>query len=106
MSDGHIGFMVGTDKVDALEGDIKPYLRPISSMTEEEREEWADKFNLAMDELSSILDEKEAEDAAPYMFAKSHFTSIDWLLAHHFDYCGLIERGLALEAPEGMYKTE
>ena len=84
---------------------IKPYLRPMSSMTEEEREEWADKFNFAMDELSSILDEKEAEDAAPYMFAKSHFTSIDWLLAHHFDYRGLIEKGLALEAPEDMYKT-
>jgi len=83
---------------------IKPYLRPMSSMTEEEREEWADKFNFAMDELSSILDEKEAEDAAPYMFAKSHFTSIDWLLAHHFDYRGLIEKGLALEAPENMYK--
>ena len=30
----------------------------------------------------------------------------DWLNAHHFDYRGLIEKGLALEAPEGMYKTE
>jgi hypothetical protein len=28
---------------------------------------------------------------------------IDWFNAHHFDYRGLIERGLALEAPEGMY---
>ena len=28
---------------------------------------------------------------------------IGWLNAHHFDYRGLIERGLALEAPEGMY---
>jgi hypothetical protein len=23
---------------------------------------------------------------------------------HHFDYNGLIDKGLALEAPEGMYK--
>ena len=30
--------------------------------------------------------------------------AIDWLNAHHFDYRGLIEKGLALEAPEGMYK--
>ena len=28
---------------------------------------------------------------------------IDWLNAHHFDYRGLIEKGLALEAPEDMY---
>jgi hypothetical protein len=29
---------------------------------------------------------------------------IDWLNAHHFDYRGLIPMGLALEAPEGIYK--
>jgi hypothetical protein len=29
---------------------------------------------------------------------------IDWLNEHYFDYRGLIERGLAIEAPEGMYK--
>ena len=28
---------------------------------------------------------------------------IDWLNAHHFDYRGLIEKGLALVATEGMY---
>ena len=32
--------------------------------------------------------------------------NVDFCLAHHFDYRGLIEKGLALEAPEGMYKTE
>ena len=35
-----------------------------------------------------------------------NFRVIDWLLENHFDYRGLIEKGLALEAPEGMYKTE
>ena len=35
----------------------------------------------------------------------SEFSEIyDWLNVHHFDYRGLIEKGLALEAPEGMYK--
>ena len=28
----------------------------------------------------------------------------DWYNKHHFDYRGLIEKGLALEAPEGMYE--
>jgi hypothetical protein len=31
---------------------------------------------------------------------------VDWLNTHHFDHRGLIPMGLALEAPEGMYKTE
>ena len=31
---------------------------------------------------------------------------IDWLNAHHFDFRGLIEKGLALEAPKDMYKKE
>ena len=28
---------------------------------------------------------------------------VDWLNVHYFDYRGLIEKGLAIEAPEGMY---
>lgn len=31
---------------------------------------------------------------------------LDYLNAHHFDYRGLIENGLALEAPPGMYDKE
>lgn len=88
--DKHIGFMVGLDKVNALEGDIKPYLRPMSSMTEEEKTEYA------------TIIVKEAEQAVEsFTFG---IDGIDWLNAHHFDYRGLIEKGLALEAPEGMYK--
>ena len=30
----------------------------------------------------------------------------EWLNEHHFDYRGLIERGLALAAPEGMYERD
>jgi len=85
---------------------IKPYLRPMSSMTDEEREEWADLFNLELDKLNEIDDENKAEELAPYYFGKSHQVSIDWLNAHHFDYRGLIEKGLALEATKGMYKNE
>jgi len=29
---------------------------------------------------------------------------LEWLNSHHFDYGSLIEKSLALEAPEGMYK--
>ena len=63
---------------------IKPYLRPMSSMTEEEKIDYQAFFNY---------------DGVEYPEEY-----IDWLNAHHFDYRGLIEKGLALEAPEGMYK--
>lgn len=68
---------------------IKPYLRPLSNMTEEEAEEYNDLVN----ELSNY-------DCQP---GQSAGKMINWLNAHHFDYRGLIERGLALEAPKNMY---
>ena len=64
---------------------IMPYLRPMSNMTEEEKKVYK--------EISVCL--------CGEIVAK---TMIDWLNEHHFDYRGLIEKGLALEAPEGMYK--
>ena len=64
---------------------FKPYLRLMSSMTEEERK-------IYMEIGSHLCGEIVAK------------TMIDWLNAHHFDYRGLIEKGLAIEAPEGMYK--
>ena len=65
---------------------IKPYLRPMSSMTEEESTTYEYSF-LYSNDLRIYAEEY-----------------IDWLNANHFDYRGLIEKGLALEAHEGMYK--
>ena len=78
--------------------EIMPYLRPISSMTEEESEEYWTKINndapeMPIDEIPSIEN-----------IAKCSEVVLDWLNSHHFDYRGLIEKGLALEAPENMYK--
>ena len=70
--------------------EVKPYLRPMSSMTEEETEEY----------------KQFLEDIEGYAYSIDCVPQIDWLNAHHFDYCGLIEKGLALEALENMYKTE
>ena len=76
-----------------IEGFIwfRPYLRPMSSMTEEEKNEYLNTFK------KSIIGTDE-EDGRVWTV-----DSIDWLNAHHFDYRGLIERGLAIEAPEDMY---
>lgn len=68
---------------------IIPYLRPMSSMTEEEAEEYNDLVN----ELSEY-------DCQP---EQSSSKIIDWLIKNHFDYRGLIPMGLALEATNDMY---
>ena len=94
MPDEHVGFMVGFDKVNALEGDIKPYLRPMSSMTEEEINEF-----ILISETVLWLGNKRSTCILS-------LEQINWLNAHHFDHRGLIEKGLAIEAPEDMYKTE
>ena len=72
------------------QGFVKPYLRPMSSMTEEESSEFA------------LLQTDFYVDGILYPIAATNM--VKWLNAHHFDYRGLIEKGLALEAPEGMYK--
>ena len=78
---------------------IKPYLRPMSSMTEEERRFLLKFGTVGMDENDKVF------DVYPYGMERT-MSVIDFLNANHFDYRGLIEKGLALEAPEGMYKTE
>ena len=72
---------------------IKPYLRPMSSMTKEEKEEC---HSLMFADYSRVGDK----------CYRHTITSIDWLNAHHFDYRGLIDKGLALEAPEDMYEKK
>ena len=81
---------------------FKPYLRPMSSMTEEEKKE-----------ISELIDapiEIDSDGDIIYLGGYSiipcsdYQIYIDYLISHHFDYRGLIEKGLALEAPEGLYK--
>ena len=61
--------------------EYKPYLFPLSSMTEEQKQEYQHITERWMyDSYYSISD------------------SIDWLNVHHFDYRGLIEKGLAIDA--------
>ena len=80
--------------------EVKPYLRPMESMTEEEDNEWN---GLNIDPLLEAVKERHTRIEDLMLRAKSQYKPIDWLNAHHFDYRGLIPKGLALEAPEGMY---
>ena len=80
---------------------LKPYLRPLSSMSDKEREEWTDLFMTPIIELEEHYEEDDVEEVtAPQMFTKSHCKSINWLLERHFDINGLIEKDLAIEVTE------
>jgi len=87
------------DELCANKAIIKPYLRPLSSMTEEEEQivRWF---------KSDILTQGVG---AIDLYMNRY---IEWLDSRHFDWRTdgngktLIENGLALEAPEGMYKIE
>lgn len=86
---------------------VKPYLRPMSSMTDEEKKEYKSFFSIGEYSCGGSLNGEEYEYIADSRDDISQSVSLfDWLNAHHFDYRGLIEDGLALEAPEDMYKTE
>lgn len=67
---------------------IKPYLRPMDSMTEEEQSKYF-RFKFR---FSRVVNEVH--------LSNYH----EWLLRNYFDYMNLINRGLALEAPSDMYK--
>ena len=69
--------------------EVRPYLRPMSSMTEEEK---AELLNLR----------KEMNMHQHLWFDRV----LDFYLSHHLDWRGLILLGLALEAPDNMYKIE
>ena len=71
---------------------IKPYLRPISSMTDEEFKEYH----------SMLIDVDNSGLMNQGLITKI----VDWLDRKMFDHRNLVLKGLALEAPEGMYKTK
>ena len=99
---------LGPDIIKEIESETghfkyKPYLRPMSSMTEEE-----------INEFNNLVG---YEDNNGWIRCNNLFGNygidvlkcsamFDWLNSHHFDYCGLIEKDLAIEAPEGMYNIK
>lgn len=69
--------------------EFKPYLYPLSSMTEEQRSMLED-----LDMNGPMLDISGERQ----IYIPTNPRIIDWLNAHHFDYRGLIEQGLAIDA--------
>ena len=64
----------------------KPYLRPMSSMTEEETVEYCD-----LQDKFLLSSQYPVTDG---------YALFDWLNEHHFDYRDLISRGLAIKVTD------
>ena len=90
---------------------IKPYLFPISSMTEEQKKEFKE-ISECKDEIRDYggfnsegvylieIGKYEYEHDIDTTVEQFYFNYeiIDWLNKNHFDYRGLIEKGLAIDA--------
>lgn len=84
---------------------VRPYLRSMSSMTEEENEEFEELFiGYSISQDRNCVYHSNRGDLSVEVF--------DWLNEHHFDYRTddegktMIEKGLALEASKGMYNIK
>ena len=79
------------NELEAEKATIKPYLRPISSMTEDERKELG---NFAAASMFASQNEN-----ALYQLTRGALLG-DFFNKHHLDYRGLIEKGLAIKLTE------
>ena len=75
---------------------LKPYLFPLSSMTDKDLIKFLQikGMNLTSDELKTF----RRGTTVIVSTLPSYSRHIDWLNKNHFDYRGLIEKGLAIDA--------
>lgn len=76
--------------------EVKPYLFPLSSMTEEQKKFFKDR-PIFLDSENELVVKED-------FFGNSRFTMLDdwmevilWLVKNHFDYRGLIPKKLAID---------
>lgn len=82
---------------------VKPYLFPLSSMTDEQAKEMQEivgspKDACIMRKTGGLELWLDSVDTDPTIWLDTIFEVQDWLNKNHFDYRGLIEKSLALDA--------
>jgi hypothetical protein len=76
---------------------FKPLLFPLSSMTEEQKEELRLEHEKDVKTMANCL--KKCSEGDTSLRGKNIlYHSVDWCNKHHFDYRRLIEKGLAIDA--------
>ena len=87
--------------------DCKPYLRPMSSMTKEEINTLKGYIDDPYEQIAFSEDGMRFNGRNSFVVPyKVMSICIDFCYSHHLDFRGLIQKGIALEAKEGMYKFE
>lgn len=92
------------------EYEVKPYLLPLSNMTKEQIREFYEAIRPVIIEgfkESELFDYDMDNEDRPVTqkLVALDVVETDWLNAHHFDYRGLIEKGLAIDASNlNIYK--
>jgi hypothetical protein len=81
--------------------EVKPYLFPLSSMTEEQRKEISKRYNYHSSyglciEITNHSEGYWDEDNSCHL--QDYLWLVDWYNKNHFDYQGLIKKGLAIDA--------
>lgn len=94
-----------SEKVFARMGqyDVKPYLVPMSDMTDEQIEEASKILGNTKFEISEFGDIQSSQlinDDIAYLDIESIVAYLDWLNKNDFDYRGLIPKGLAVNKRE------
>ena len=93
-TDGYVYVLTDTEEIQLGIDEAMPYLRPMSSMTKKEKDEYQKMFDNVCKNNNGVCDPKPLKKL------------FDFLYEHHLDFNGFIEEGIALEAPKGMYKIE
>ena len=89
----------GDDNAKVYVDNIKPYLFPLSSMTEEQKIECFKGTDIELDEYNEIWSTFPISNSDIALTNLNNWLKvINWLNKNHFDYRGLIEKDLAFDA--------
>ena len=80
--------------------EVRPYLFPLSNMTEEQYKEWGDLAGEPLDEILTRNAKGEIMSTLEHhlLVAKSSTEPVNYCYKNHFDINGLIPKGLAIDA--------
>lgn len=77
---------------------IKPYLFPMASLSKEQKSYLYYNTKFDVDRYGDLVTKFDEEDNYLYTDLYDYLSIIDWFNKNHFDYRGLIEKGLAIDA--------
>ena len=100
--DGYHFNFIGEDREGVNIEEIKPYLFPLSSMTEEQKKEISKRYNYYNPYQSCVLitDHRQGywDNDDNSCNLQDYLWLEDWFNKNHFDYRGLIPIGAAIDA--------